>query len=193
MTSEIYIIGAGGLGCEIAAALLNTELKSKFRLIGFIDDNLKTDTLINDIPVIGNIDWLSRQQNVNAIIALGNPALRKKIADKLSNARIDFATIIHPGASLHGSNHIKIGKGTYIADGCILTTNISIAEHNLILSGARLSHDTIIADFCTLMPGILISSGATIASNVFIGTGTIIAKQQQIDSSTIIPAGSVLI
>lgn len=193
MTSVIYIIGAGGLGREIAAALLNTELKSRFRLIGFIDDNIKKNTFINDIPVIGNIDWLSQQHNVNAIIALGNPALRKIIVDKLSNASVDFPTIIHPGARLHSINHINIGKGTYIADGCILTTNISIGRHNLILSGARLSHDTIIADFCTLMPGILISSGATIASNVFIGAGTIIAKLQQITSNTNLPAGSILL
>jgi sugar O-acyltransferase (sialic acid O-acetyltransferase NeuD family) len=188
----IHIIGAGGLGREISAALTHTRLKEKFTLRGFIDDNLAPADVINGIPIQGGIDWLMKQKNLTLFIAIGNNSIRQSIITKLSQNNFNFPTLIHPEASIHDDFFIQIGKGSYIAQATVLTTNIHIGRHTLILPCCSISHDTTIGDCCTLMPDVRITSGATIGNNVHIGPGTIIAKNTTIPSNTTIPPSAII-
>lgn len=192
MKQFIYIIGAGGLGREIAAALSFTKLNERFVLGGFIDDALPLGTMVNGIEVAGNQQWLIQQAPAMAVIAVGNPQIRKQLYEKLSQAGVVFPALIHPAAQIDSVKDILIGEGTYIAAGCILTTNIKIGKSNLLLPAVSLSHDTITGDFCTLMPGVRISSGASIGNNVLIGTAAIISKPINVLDNTIIPPGSIV-
>ena len=81
---DIYIIGASGFGREVAWLI---EELDEFNVIGFVDDNKEIqNTIINDIPVIGGISFLiEKKEEVNVVIAIGNPAIRKKIYDQLKN------------------------------------------------------------------------------------------------------------
>jgi sugar O-acyltransferase (sialic acid O-acetyltransferase NeuD family) len=193
MSSNIYIIGAGGLGREIAATLSCLEIKSNFDIVGFIDDNQPVDCQVNSIKIIGGIKHLKTLQSGNILIGIGNPKIRESIFNQLNIANtFTFPYILHPGANIHSNQFVSIGQGCYIADGCILTTNISIGKFTYLLPGVSLSHDTIIGHFCTLMPGVRISSGATIGANVTIGTGSIIAKPVSICNNAVIPPGSII-
>jgi sugar O-acyltransferase (sialic acid O-acetyltransferase NeuD family) len=187
----MLLIGAGGLGREIAAALTQTGLKEKFTLRGFIDDNYAPGDVVNGIPIMGGLNWLSQQENLSLFIAIGNSTVREKLARQFENH--NFPRIIHPAAGFHDDFFVKLGNGSYLAAGCVLTTNILIGRFTLILPGCTLSHDTTIGDFCTLMPGVRITSGATIGNSVHIGAGTIIAKNTTIPSNTTIPPGSIIV
>jgi len=147
----MLLIGAGGLGREIAAALTQTGLKEKFTLRGFIDDNYAPGDVVNGIPIMGGLNWLSQQENLSLFIAIGNSTVREKLARQFENH--NFPRIIHPAAGFHDDFFVKLGNGSYLAAGCVLTTNILIGRFTLILPGCTLSHDTTIGDFCTLMPG----------------------------------------
>jgi acetyltransferase-like isoleucine patch superfamily enzyme len=192
MAEEIYIIGFGGLGHEIAAGLSHPFLQKKFIRKGFIDDIQPPAKDINGIPIPGNLDWLIEQQNTNAIIAVANISVRITITKRLSGSEILCPAIIHPGARIYSPNFVSIGTGCYIADGCILTTHIRIGEYALILSDVILSSDTIIGDFCTIMTGVRISGGATIGNEVFIGQDTVITGPITIKDGTVIPSGTII-
>jgi sugar O-acyltransferase (sialic acid O-acetyltransferase NeuD family) len=192
MPTEIYITGAGGLGCEIAASLFHPELQKEFTLRGFIDDKYAPAEVINGVPVQGDLAWLKSVTGGNAIIAVADPSVRRKIRETLNGCNLQFPAVIHPEASIHSTTFVSVGQGSYIAGGCILTTRISIGQHSMLLPGVSLSHDTEIGDFCTLMPGVRISSGAVIGNRVTIGTGAIIAKNVTIEEGAVIAAGAVI-
>ena len=193
MQSNLFIIGVGGLGREMAATLFYSGIKAKYNLIGFIDDNYSSLKEVNGIKVVGNTDYLQRLESGCVIIGVGNPSIRKTIYNRISNQRaLSFPSIYHPNASILSNDYVQIEQGCYIADGCILTTNISIGKLSYLLPGVSLSHDTIIGEFCTLMPGVRISSGATIGNGVTIGTGAIIAAPVNIPDGTSIPSGSII-
>lgn len=193
MSQNFYIIGAGGLGREMAATLSCLKEDSNYRLIGFIDDNHPAGTAINGIRVLGGNDYLKTIKSGNILIGVGNPIVRENIFVQLStNDTLLFPTVSHPHARIHAKEFVAIEQGCYIADGCILTTNISIGKFTYLLPGVSLSHDTNIGNFCTLMPGVRISSGATIGNSVTIGTGSIIAKPVFICDGAIIPPGSII-
>lgn len=190
MPPSILLIGAGGLGREIAAALIHSSLREKFTLRGFIDDNYAIGDVVNGIPVCGGLTWLMQQKGLSLFIAIGNGQIRKNISQQLQG--FVFPYIIYPAVNQPDDFFVRISHGSYVAEGCVLTTNIHIGRHTLILPGCSLSHDTTIGDCCTLMPGVRITSGATIGSNVHIGAGTIIAKNTVIPDHTTIPAGTVI-
>ena len=192
MPTEIYITGAGGLGCEIAASLFHPELQKEFTLLGFIDDKHAPAEVINGVPVQGDVAWLKSVTGGNAIIAVADPFMRRQISETLNGCNLQFSAVIHPEVSIHSSTFVTVGQGSYIAGGCILTNRISIGKHSLLLPGVSLSHDTEIGDFCTLMPGVHISSGAVIGNRVTIGTGATIAKNVTIEDGTVIAAGAVI-
>ena len=192
MPINLYIIGAGGLGREMIATLSFYKRNSKFKLTGFIDDNQPTGKVINGLTVLGGTEFLRKIDSANVLIGVGNSSIREQIFSNLSEHIISFPTIIHPNASIHSIEFVNIGKGCYIADGCILTTNISIGNFTYLLPGVTLSHDTAIDNFCTLMPGVRISSGATLGNRVVIGTGTIITKPISICDGAVIPPGRII-
>lgn len=192
MKEKIYIIGAGGLGREMAATLSCFKEDSNYKLIGFIDDNQPVGKIINNLKVLGGIEFLKSIDSASVLLGIGNSTIREQIYLSLSEHNISFPTIIHPNASIHAKEFVTIEKGCYISDGCILTTNISIGKFTYLLPGVTLSHDTTIGEFCMLMPGVRISSGATIGNSVTIGTGSIIAKPVSICDGAVIPPGSII-
>lgn len=184
MRQQIFIIGAGGVGREILAVLQHSSLKEEFEVSGFIDDAVESGTLINGIKVLGGIKYLLSKENTNVVIAIGNPKIRKAIIDKLSVKKINFPTIIHPKVSLHDSSRISIGKGTYITEGCIITTDVSIGDFCLLNVGVTINHDAIIGNNCVIMPGVRITCGINLGANSFVSANCVLSKAISIPANS---------
>lgn len=75
--APFYLIGAGGLGREIAVTLSHPIFQNKYLIAGFIDDKQKPGTLINTIPVLGNLEWLKNQKQASAILCIEKPEIRQ--------------------------------------------------------------------------------------------------------------------
>ena len=185
MSRKIVIIGAGGVGREIAATLMHKDFED-IQVTGFIDDNKQQGTVINNLTVLGDLDWLiTASGNYEIVLAIGNPQLRKKIIERLGND-FSYPTIIHPNVSIHNEGTVNIGYGCYIGDGCIFTTDIIIEDSCFINTGCSLQHDTVIKVNSVLMPGVRITAGATIGRNCFVATNCVISKTIEIEDNTVI-------
>jgi len=184
MKQKVFILGAGGVGREIAAVLQYTSLKNDFDVAGFIDDGLQANTLINGIQVAGGLDYLLKLENANVIIALGNPKIRKEIIEKLSGKNFNYPVIIHPNVSFHNPSRISIGKGTFITEGCIITTDVSIGDFCFLNLGVTINHDAVIENNCVLMPGVRICCGINLGTNSFVSANCVLSKAISIPSES---------
>jgi sugar O-acyltransferase (sialic acid O-acetyltransferase NeuD family) len=192
LVRELVIVGAGGLGREIAA-VLKSDLTHDFDLVGFVDDHLSTGEMVNGVKVVGDLEWLARQKKHNVVIGVGIPAVRRKMFNRLSKSgQLHFPNIIHSNARLHEREHIDIGIGNIISDACILTTNIKIGDFNLINLNCTIGHDVQIGSFCSIMPGVNISGGARLLNEVYIGTGAKLIKATTLGNQSTIGAGAVV-
>lgn len=189
---KTIVIGAGGLGREVAATIQN-YLSDTFELLGFVDDGVEKGKVINDLPVLGDIDWLlSQVDDYGLVFGIGSPKVKKAIFHKLANKNFHFPNIIHPNASIHNSKFVTLGRGNVISDGSILTTNVTLGEFNLINLSCTIGHDATIGDFCSIMPGVNISGGATLKNEVYIGTGAKLIKATTLHDSCTLGAGAVV-
>jgi sugar O-acyltransferase (sialic acid O-acetyltransferase NeuD family) len=194
MSKPLVIFGAGGFGREVLQILrdINLVTPGTWNPIGFIvDGEYKTHPFVQGLPVLGGIEWLSKNKEAHVVIAVGSSADRRRIAMRIvSECNNLFATLVHPRAWI--GKYVHVGCGSIICAGALITTDIHIGEHVHINIGSTIGHDAIINDFVTLNPSANISGNVTLQQGVEIGTGSVIIPYAHVGSWTIIGAGSIV-
>lgn len=194
MIENIVVIGCGGLGREVMCILelINNE-SSRWNINGFIDDNSIGDK-VNSYDVIAGVNYLATiKENINVVIAIGNPKVRKGIYSKLkTNPNITFPSIIHPRSILYTSKYVKFGKGLIVGANTVITTNVEIGDFVIINSSCVIAHDTTIGSYSILMPTTSISAGAQVGESVYIGNGTKIDIPVEIPDNEVLLAGTII-
>ena len=146
MMKDLYIIGAGGFGREVAWLVERINEKGPtWNIKGFIDDNeLLWGTMEDDYKVVGGCEYLKTLGDVYAVCAVGSARIRKIIIEEFKETEVKFATVIDP--SVITSKRVEIGEGTIICAGTILTVDIKIGNHVIINLDCTFGHDDIIED-----------------------------------------------
>ena len=190
---DLYIIGAGGFGREVAWIVERiNSIKPTWNLKGFIDDN---ETLWGstegEYHVFGGCEYLSALEDVYAVCAVGSSNVRKKIIEKLKDTSVKFATLVDP--SVLYSNSVKIGEGTIVCAGTIITVDVNIGDHVIVNLDCTIGHDAVIDDFITIYPSVNVSGNVLIGECSELGTGTQIIQGKKVISNTIIGAGAIVV
>ena len=192
---ELYIIGAGGFGREIAWLVERiNEKEPTWELKGFIDDNQALwGEVFDDHEVIGGCDYLRNiDRELWVLCAVGSSKTRKKIIDGLGSSKhIRFATVIDPSVQM--SKRVQIGEGTMICAGNVITVDVNIGKHNIINLDCTIGHDAVLGDFVTLYPSVNVSGSSSIGSETELGTGMQTIQGMKVGTQTIVGAGSVVI
>lgn len=191
---KLYIVGAGGFGREVAWLVERiNEVRADWDLIGFVDDDVNSwGKLCGGYTVLGGTDFLVELDcDAWVVCAVGNPMTRKTIVEKMCRmGSIRFATLIDPMAIC--SPQVKIGEGSIVCAGSILTVNISIGNHVIINLDCTLGHDDMIEDYVTVYPSVNISGNVRVGGMTELGTGSKIIQGLDISSNVVLGAGSVV-
>lgn len=192
---KLFIVGSGGFGREVLwlAKRIN-EVQKTWDIQGFIDDNETLHGSMQDnYPIIGGCDYLEKlNEDAYVVIAIGCARVKRTVAERLSQyGNIHFATLIDPLVIL--SDRIKIGEGSIICAGTIMTVDIAIGKHVIINLDCTVGHDDVIGDYVTVYPSVNISGNVTVGNESELGTGSQIIQGKTIGQQSIIGAGSVVI
>ena len=191
MKEPLLIYGAGGLGKEVLSLVRMLE---DFEAVGFLDDGLRKNSFVKGLKVLGGLDVLnSFDTPVNLVLALGDPAGKSILAKMIDPSRAYFPVLKHPSAILQDESSIKIGEGSILTAGCVLTTDIRIGSHVLINLNATIGHDVVIGDYTSLMPGVNVAGGVVIGDAVMVGSGTNILNYIKVGNFSTLGMGSVVI
>lgn len=190
---DILIIGAGGIGREAAWIIEEiNKVNERWNLLGFVDDSSKMwGKELNGYKVLGDLNTLLfLKSKPYVIVAMANCKVKKHIIEKLKG-NFEFATLIHPSVRI--SDYIKVGQGTIIYPGTILTVNTTIGNHVLISGNCGIGHDTEIGDYSSVLWGCNFSGYDTLGEGCFIGVGTSIAQGISIEAGYKAMTGSNII
>lgn len=177
------ILGIGGH----AKVVIDAALKSGNKITAVFDDDTSTHgTAFCGYKVKGNIE---NSINGQAIIAIGNNAVRQAISKRLSY--IKWQPVIHPTAII--SEDVEIGEGSVIMAGAIIQPGTKIGNHCIINTGVCIDHDCIVGDYTHIAPNCGIAGGVKIGEGVLIGIGTSITQYLKIGEWTTVGAGSAVI
>jgi sugar O-acyltransferase (sialic acid O-acetyltransferase NeuD family) len=189
---DIVIIGAGGFGREVAWLIEDiNKVNNDWNIIGFVDDNKYIQgTEINGYKVVGDIDWLKKQE-LFVVNAIGDSIIKKKVMEKLDGSKNKYPVLIHP--SVICSDSVSFGEGSIICAGNIITVNIEIGKHVIINLDCTIGHDAIIGDYSTILPSVNISGFVKTEECVSFGTGSAVIQGVNIGRNTVVGAGAVVV
>ena len=190
---DIVIIGAGGIGREVAWIIEEiNEVNPTWNILGFVDENSEMwGKELNGYKVLGGLDILDKlESKPEVIVAIANCGVKRDIVARLNN-KFNFATIIYPNVKI--SKYIEIGQGTIIYPGVILTVNTSIGNHVVISGNCGIGHDTVIDDYSSVLWGSNFSGFNTVREECFIGVGTKVIQGINIGRGRKVDAGTVVI
>lgn len=191
---NIAIFGGGGFGREVKTIIdkINELHPNTYNFVGFYDDGITKNTILNGFPVLGGMEELNAlDEELALVISIGDPKIKRKIISNISNKYISYPTIIHPKSSI-SLDEVFIGIGSIICEGTIITCNIKIGDFVILNLMCTVGHDTIIDDYCAFMPSVNISGEVHIKSSVYVGTGAKIINLLEIGENTIVGAGAVV-
>ncbi len=189
----LVLIGSGGHAREVAEiALQAQQMERNGPFLGFLDsDPSKHGLNVLGFPVLGGMEWLNeRAHEVGVLIAVGDAAVRRRIADELGST-IAYSTVVSPLA--HLSEYCQIGEGTVIFPQVVVSTQVNIGRHVQLNSACSISHDSEIGDFCSIYPGARTTGGVKLGEGVTLGTNSCVVPYKTVGPGTQIGAGACVI
>jgi sugar O-acyltransferase (sialic acid O-acetyltransferase NeuD family) len=189
---DIIIYGAGGFGREVNLLLRQINRHSlQWNVKGFCDDGKHTGELIDNLPVLGNVNYLKELNGHAVVLAIADPAVRRTVFNRISDAALKFPNLIHPQAYFDADVN-RIGKGCVITAGCYFTVGIDVGNFVIVNLSCTIGHDVRLGDFSSVMPGSNISGNVSIGECTLIGTGAKILQNLSLGANSCLGAGAVM-
>jgi sugar O-acyltransferase (sialic acid O-acetyltransferase NeuD family) len=187
---DIVILGAGGMGRETFEVVEDTfGNDSNYRVKGFLSDVLDVlDGFENYPPLLGTIKDYQVQPNDRFILAIGDVAGRRKIAESILERSGEFINLIHPTAQVFRS--AKIGRGVIIFPCAYVGADSKIGDFCLINAHALAGHDTILGNFSEMAPYSILGGGTQTGKEVFFCMHAVTAPKTKLGNRIIISQGS---
>lgn len=186
MNTAVAVIGAGG-----HAKVVISTLQTAGYVVGgvFDDDPAKWGTEILGVPVIGAIKDVVQADFAAAVIAIGDNAVRQRLAWQLSD--LHWRKVVHPHAWVHPS--VEIGAGSVVFAGAVVQPEVKIGKHVIINTGATVDHECIVSDFSHIAPGAHLAGRVVIEEGVFVGMGSNVIQGCRVGAWSIVGAGAVVV
>lgn len=173
-----HILGNGGFAREVAGILYAHGE----------DVTMFVDGELSAIQQALIANW----ENIT-YVGVGSPKLKKKWASTLKDTTLKTPYLIDPMVRIRDYNKsTKIGQGSIICAGTIITTNVTIGEFVTINLNCTVGHDSVIGSYTTLAPGCNISGNVRIGKCCDIGSNVTIIPGVTLPDGGIIGAGSVV-
>ncbi len=190
---KIVLFGAGGLGKEVANMIEQINKRElTYELLGYIVEKkyFKPDTYVNELPVLGDEQWLLQNKDVYCCCTIANVHQKARIQDFFSVQGIKFETIIDVTA--HVAPYTSVGDGCIIYPYVLVSSNVTIDQGVLLNSYVTIGHDTYIGKYSTVQPATGISGNVKIGEKVSIGGHAFIVPNKKIGNEAVVAAGSVV-
>lgn len=192
MEESVVIIGAGGFGREVLQWLRDAAAAgSGQRVRGFVDDtNPDLSAFDLGVPLLGPIDTGVLGSEDRCILAIGDPAARLAIADRLEAAGVRFATVIHPSAVVAPT--ARLGAGVVVCPFGFIGPDAGVEAHALLNVRASVGHDARIGRATVLSPHSFVGGAAEVAQGAMLGASAMVMPHQQVGEGARVAPGAVV-
>lgn len=188
----VVIVGAGGFGGEVLQYVRDTFADDpSYYVKGFLDDH-PTDLSARriDLPVLGDTESYGVDTSDRIVIAIGEPSVRLRLAESLSQRGAIFLTVVHPLAYVASS--ARLGNGCIIAPYATVGAQAEVGDHTVLTFYASVGHDARVGRGCAFSPHSVTNGGSVIEDGVFLGAHAIVNPLKSVGRNSKITAGSAV-
>ncbi|MBC7850753.1 MAG: hypothetical protein H7Y31_13515 [Chitinophagaceae bacterium] len=187
----MLIIGAGGLAAQIFPDIKTmylpdvafwSEYETRYP---FIKESY--EILTTDEQAAHYFNTVSR----SFILAVGLPAVRRKMAEKFTALGGTLSTFISP-VSNAVSPYAVIETGATILSHTMVEPGTTIKTGVLMNKTSNVAHGCIVGEYCELGPAVILTGEVEMGEDCYIGTGTIILPRVKMGRRCTVAAGAVI-
>lgn len=189
---RIVIVGAGGFGREVLQYLYDAmELQGGYAVKGFLDDaHPDMGPFGLQLPVLGDTQHFDFAPSDRAIIAIGDPSVRLRVAERLEGLGARFVTLVHPLSYI--ANTAQLGAGCIVAPFASVGAHARLGDHSVLTFYASAGHDTRIGRACGFSPHAVANGGSTLGDGVFLGAYAVVNPKRSVGAGSKVAAGAVV-
>ncbi len=173
MNRNLLILGAGQYGSVVREIALET---GAFDEIGYLDDSFVPENTEKDSGrrIIGKLNGCERfaDEYAFAVVAMGNPELRREWTGKLRKAGFGIPVIVSPRAYVSPS--ARLGEGIVVEPLAGINANSTVGSGTYVSMGAVVNHNAAVGDWCHIDCNAVILGGASVPDGVWVGAGRIV-------------------
>ncbi len=186
---SIVIVGAGGFGREVLQYL--KDIHGSDPVKGFLDDNLTSvEPASLEQRILGRISDYTPQPDEEFVLAIGNPGLRLRLANQLTERGARFISVIHPLAYVASS--ATLGTGCIIAPFATIGANAVLSDQVVVTFYASVAHDAVVGPASALSPHSVANGGSRLGTASFLGTAAVVNPTCSVGNFAKVAAGSVV-
>jgi len=185
------IYGSGALGQELLELTKIVNVNNRWASIVFIDDiNVGK---CNDVERYSFKEFVDRfdRADTEIVIAVGEPAIREVLYEKVVASNFSLATLIHPNVVIPQST--KIGKGVVVNLGAFISFNVEIKDNAFVQQYALIGHDCIIKSHTIISAFVSISGYCCIGKSTYISMHVPVKEKITIGDNVIVGMGSCVL
>lgn len=193
----VVVIGASGFGRECLDVLVAMATAgAEIQISGVLDDNPSLANIQRladrEVAYLGALDdWVAKPAlHARYVLGIGNPRVRRTLADKLDSAGMRPFTAVHP-SSTKGFGSV-FGDGVVVCAGATISTNVKLDRHVHVNPNATIGHDSVLHEFVSVNPAAVISGEVVILEGALVGAAATILQGLSIGERSVIAAGAVV-
>jgi sugar O-acyltransferase (sialic acid O-acetyltransferase NeuD family) len=178
---RIGVVGNGGFAREIICSLP----KGSYDI--FVNQKFINKENQHQVKALEAIDI----NKYKVLLCIGDSHVRKSIVESLPSST-EYITYIDQHAKILDISSVRIGKGSIVCAGSILTTNIDLGDFSQVNLNTTVGHDVRAGSYLTTSPGVHISGETTIGKHVYLATGCVIRNKVSLTDDVTIGMNSVV-
>ena len=190
--TDYVLVGGGGLARELLDWFAPGLEGSGSGFAGYLDDGDDPIAAFGSrLPQLGTIKDYRPSGGQQLVMAIGAPADKAAVAERLKAAGAVFATLIHPTAWVSAS--ARIGAGVVIGPFAHASADSHVGE--LVLQGAYagVGHDATAGAGSSLSGYVDLMGGVTSGHACMFGSGCHVLPRVRIGDRCMIGAGAVVV
>lgn len=149
--------------------------------------------MFEKLPIIKTLNDVHKHFNnyPEFVLGIGNPILRKLIADKLISQGGRMVSIIANSACI-GHYDVHLGDGLNVMCSTMISNCVLVRTGTLINAFVSIYHDVTIGKYCEVSPHAALLSGCFIGDYSSIDSNSTVLPNIRIGNNTVVGAGSVV-
>lgn len=186
---KILVIGTGGLAREFTSYF--SSYSEHIEIVGFSSTNHSEHSSFNLPGALFKGDVSPDSVGTDeAVIAIGSPAVKKRISEKLKALGFKFPSFVHTSSMC--SDEARLGEGVVVSPSCVISPNVILNPFSYINFSCGVGHDAIIGSYVQINPGTHLGGGSIIGDCCLIGSGSTVLQGVHIGANATIASGSVV-
>lgn len=190
--SRLVLIGGSGLAREVLATERALGRYDRFAMLD--DDSNRWGRTIDGVEVLGPIELAAKPSVGDLLVCIGAGFARRSVVERLRAMCVTgdrYATVIHPSVEVPAG--CSVGHGSVLLAGAVLTADVLVERHVVVMPNVTLTHDDVLRDYATVCAGVALGGGVTVDEAAYVGMNASVRQGAHVGAGSVLGMGAALL